>query len=71
VVHLKSDDPVAALLDFARSHGVGQIIVGRSRAPWWRQLLGRTVAMRLVQEAEGFDVLVASIDEESARESAK
>ncbi|HEY6476372.1 MAG TPA: universal stress protein [Polyangia bacterium] len=67
VVHLKSDDPVAALLDFARSHGVGQIIVGRSRASWWRQLLGRTVVLRLVQEAEGFDVLIASIDEESAK----
>jgi two-component system sensor histidine kinase KdpD len=67
VVHLKSDDPVAALLDFARSHGVGQIIIGRSRAPWWRQLLGRTVVLRLVQEAEGFDVLIASIDEESAK----
>jgi two-component system sensor histidine kinase KdpD len=67
VVHLKSDDPVAALLDFARSHGVGQIIIGRSRAPWWRQLLGRTVVLRLVQEAEGFDVLIASIDEESPK----
>jgi two-component system, OmpR family, sensor histidine kinase KdpD len=71
VVHLKSDDPVAALLDFARSHGVGQIIVGRSRASWWRQLLGRTVAMRLVQEAEGFDVLIASIDEEPTKESTR
>jgi two-component system, OmpR family, sensor histidine kinase KdpD len=67
VVHLKSDDPVAALLDFARSHGVGQIIIGRSRAPWWRQLLGRTVVLRLVQEAEGFDVLIASIDEEQPK----
>ncbi len=67
VVHLKADDPVPALLDFARSHGVGQIIVGRSRAAWWRQLLGRTVAMRLVQEAEGFDVLIASLEGEQAR----
>ncbi len=33
VVRLKADDPVAALLDFARSHGVGQIIVGRSAPP--------------------------------------
>ncbi|HEY4392745.1 MAG TPA: universal stress protein [Polyangia bacterium] len=71
VVHLKADDPVAALLDFARSHGVGQIIVGRSRAAWWRQLLGRTVVLRLVQEAEGFDVLIASIDEEHGKEPAK
>jgi two-component system, OmpR family, sensor histidine kinase KdpD len=67
VVHLKAVDPVPALLDFARSHGVGQIIVGRSRAPWWRQLLGRTVVLRLVQEADGLDVLIASIDEEPAK----
>ncbi len=34
-------------LDFARSHGVGHIIIGRSHQPWWRQLLGRSVPMRL------------------------
>ncbi len=67
VVHLKADDPVLALLDFARSHGVGQIIIGRSRAPWWREILGRSTAMRLVREAAGFDVLVASLDEDAAR----
>jgi two-component system, OmpR family, sensor histidine kinase KdpD len=70
VVHLKADDPVPALLDFARSHGVGQIIVGRSRAPWWRQLLGRTIAMRLVKEADGLDVLIAAIDDEPQRQAA-
>jgi two-component system, OmpR family, sensor histidine kinase KdpD len=67
VVHLKADDPVLALLDFARSHGVGQIVIGRSRAPWWREILGRSTAMRLVREAAGFDVLVASLDEDAAR----
>src|SRR5262249_52368884 len=35
VVRLQSRDPVAALLDFARSHGVGHIIIGRSHQPWW------------------------------------
>jgi two-component system sensor histidine kinase KdpD len=64
VVHLKGDDPVAVLLDFARSHGVGQIIIGRSQAPWWRQIFGRSVVMRLIREAAGFDVLIASLDEE-------
>jgi two-component system, OmpR family, sensor histidine kinase KdpD len=67
VVHIKGDDPVAALLDFARSHGVGQIIIGRSQAPWWRQIFGRSVVMRLIREAAGFDVLIASLDEEPAR----
>src|SRR5947207_1549365 len=37
VVRLKGHDAVAALLDFARSHGVGQIVLGRSRDRWWRQ----------------------------------
>ena len=53
VVRLQGADPVAALLDFARSHGVGHIIIGRSHQPWWRQLLGRSVPMRLVREADG------------------
>jgi two-component system sensor histidine kinase KdpD len=64
VVHLKAVDPVPALLEFARSHGVGQIIIGRSRSAWWRQIFGRSMAMRLVKEAAGFDVLIASLEEE-------
>jgi two-component system sensor histidine kinase KdpD len=64
VVRLKSDDPAAALLDFARSHGVGQIIVGRSHESWLRQTLGRSVAARMFRDAEGFDLLVASLDTE-------
>ena len=74
VVRLKADDPVAALLDFARSHGVGHIIVGRSHQPWWRQLLGRSVPLRLVREAEGFDVhIVAShaTTEDAASDAAR
>jgi two-component system sensor histidine kinase KdpD len=66
VVRLKSDDPAAALLDFASAHGVGQIVIGRSRQPWWRQLLGRSVPMRLVREAEGFDLSIVALDESEA-----
>jgi len=67
VVRLKGSDPVDCLLDFARSHGVGHIIVGRSRDPWWRQVLGRSVPLRLVREADGFDLhIVALPDEQGA-----
>jgi two-component system sensor histidine kinase KdpD len=65
VVRLKAEDPVEALLDFARSHGVGQIILGRSRESWWRQALGRSVAARMFRSAEGFDLVVASLDGEN------
>lgn len=64
VVRLKAKDPVPALLDFASSHGVGHIIIGRSQQPWWRKLLGRSAAYRLIEEAAGFDVHIVSFEEE-------
>jgi two-component system sensor histidine kinase KdpD len=67
VVRVKGVDPVHAILDFARSHGVGQIIVGRSHQPWWRQLLGRSVPLRLVKEASGLDLHIVSIPEEEMK----
>jgi two-component system sensor histidine kinase KdpD len=64
VVRLQARDPVAALLDFARSHGVGHILIGRSHQPWWRQMLGRSVPLRLVRDAGGFDLHIVSFDDE-------
>jgi two-component system sensor histidine kinase KdpD len=62
-VRLKGSDPVAAILDFARSHNVGHIIVGRSQQRWWKQLLGRSVPLRLVREAAEFDIHIVSLEE--------
>jgi len=64
VVRLQAKDPVPALIEFARSHGVGHIIIGRSRQPWWRQVLGRSTMLRLVREAVGFDVHIVSLETE-------
>jgi len=67
VVRLQAADPVTAIVDFARSHGVGTIIIGRSHQPWWRQLLGRSVPLRLVREADGLDVIIVSMREAEER----
>jgi len=64
VVRVKSRDPVAGLLDFARSHGVGQIIIGRSKQPWWRQVIGQSVPIRLVKEAKEFDLYIMGLEDE-------
>ena len=40
-VWLKSADPVKAMLDFAREHGVEKIIIGRTHQPFWRRLAGQ------------------------------
>jgi two-component system sensor histidine kinase KdpD len=64
VVRLQARDPVPALIEFAHSHGVAHLIVGRSRQPWWRQLLGRSVTVRLAREAEGLDLHIVSLESE-------
>jgi two-component system sensor histidine kinase KdpD len=67
VVRLKSDDPGQALLDFARSHGVAHIIVGRSLQPWWKQVLRGSVVTRLLREADDFDLHVVSFLDQEGR----
>ena len=65
IVRLKADDSVTALIDFARSHGVGHIIVGRSEQPAWKQWLGFSPMHRLLNQASGLDVHVVSFEAES------
>jgi two-component system sensor histidine kinase KdpD len=64
VVRLRSDDPAAALLDFARSHRVSDLVIGRSRQPWWRRALRRSVPHRLLDEAADLDVHVIGLEAE-------
>jgi len=64
VVRLRSADPSHAILEFALSHSVGHIVVGRSYQASWKQLLGRSLPLRLVREANGLDVHVVSTEEE-------
>ena len=66
VVRLQSDDPAAALLDFARTHRVSDLVLGRGTKAGWRRLLRRSVLDRLLDGAEGLDVHVVSFDEERA-----
>jgi len=67
VVRLKAADPAQALLDFARTHGVAHVIVGRSLHPWWRQILRGSVVTRLLREAEEFDLHVVSFLDQEGR----
>jgi two-component system sensor histidine kinase KdpD len=56
VVKLRGRDTVAALLDFARSHAVGHVVIGRSRRGFWRRLVGREFVQRMVSEADDLDL---------------
>ena len=63
VIQLQAKDPVAAVMDFARSHGVGHVMIGRTR-PTWRHWWRRTIMERFVNEAEGLDLHIVSLDDE-------
>lgn len=67
VVRLQSNDPVKSLLEYARTHGVGHIIIGRSHRPWWRRMLGHTFVNRMVEEATDFDLHIIAFDDAEGR----
>src|SRR5262249_32259964 len=67
-VHAK--DPVEGLLDFARSHNVGLLLVGRSNQPAWKQRLGLGMDQRLVRAATDLDVQVIALEEGAAEREA-
>jgi two-component system, OmpR family, sensor histidine kinase KdpD len=67
VVRLKGADPTTALLDFARAHGVSDIIIGRTVIPWWRRLLRPSVLERLVRDGAGLDLHIVSFFAEEPR----
>jgi two-component system, OmpR family, sensor histidine kinase KdpD len=55
-VWLKSDDPVKAMLDFARERGVEKVIIGRTHQSLWRRWLRKDVTERLLAEAKDLDI---------------
>jgi two-component system sensor histidine kinase KdpD len=63
VIRLQAKDPVVALLDFAHSHSVGHIVVGRAAKAGWTRFFTRSLIERLIDGAEGLDVHVTALEE--------
>ncbi|MCL4401664.1 MAG: histidine kinase [Acidobacteria bacterium] len=57
---LESDDPAAALIDFARANKVTQILISRPARSPWTAALGRSVVQRVVQLAREMRVTVVA-----------
>jgi two-component system sensor histidine kinase KdpD len=58
VVTLDGDDPVDAILEFAKARGVTQIFVGQTSDRGWRDRLFGTTVDDLVRVAQGMDVRI-------------
>jgi two-component system sensor histidine kinase KdpD len=66
-VRLQSTDPVRALIEYARTHGVHHIMIGRSHRPWWQQWLGRSFVARMVKEVKDCDLHIVAFDDRAER----
>jgi two-component system, OmpR family, sensor histidine kinase KdpD len=64
VHHIKAEDPVEGILEFARANGVTDILIGVSEKSWLKQILGATVPQRLLRKARGFDLHLFSAEEQ-------
>jgi len=65
VMRLRSGNPAEALLDFARTHRIAHVLIGRSMRPWWKQVLLGSVLTQLLRYGQEFDLhIIAATDEE-------
>lgn len=55
---LQGEDPVAAILHFAETHGITQIFVGHSQRTGWLQRFRPNPVERLILESDGMDVRI-------------
>jgi len=65
VVKLEGDDVVGAISRFARERRVSLLIVGKSSRSWWHRMRHGSLVDKLVDAADGLDVLVVSFEEPS------
>lgn len=55
----KGKDVPSTILAFAREYDIRVVVMGKSRRPWPRRLLGGSILERLLRDSEGIDVLIA------------
>ena len=68
VVRLQGEDAVVTLLEFARSHGVSDVVIGRTQDSLLRQILLRSFTSRMIRGATGLDLHIVSFRESSSKE---
>ena len=49
------------ILAFAREYGIRVIVMGKSRQPAYRRLLGGSILQRLLREADGIDLVIVDV----------
>jgi two-component system sensor histidine kinase KdpD len=59
----KGADVVSTIAAFVQEYGITHIVLGRSRLPWYRRWLGRSILDRLLWAVPHVDVVVVAVTE--------
>ncbi len=57
----RGPDVANTVAAFAREYGIKVIVMGKSRQPWYRRLLGESILERLVRLTGGVDVMIVDV----------
>ncbi|HVZ42031.1 MAG TPA: sensor histidine kinase KdpD [Candidatus Kapabacteria bacterium] len=58
------EDVPAELIRFARSQNATEIVIGKSRRPWWFEVLRGSIVKQLIRTSDDIDIHVIHADEE-------
>ncbi len=54
-------DVASTMAAFAREYGIKVIVMGKSRQPWYRRLIGPSILDRLLHATEAIDVVIVDV----------
>ena len=57
----KGKDVPGTILAFAREYDIRVVVMGKSRQPWHRRLLGPSILERILRDSEGLDVMIVDV----------
>ena len=57
----RGPDVASTIAAFAREYGIKVIVMGKSRQPWYRRLVGESILERLLRLVEGTDVMIVDV----------
>ena len=57
----RGPEVASTIAAFAREYGIKVIVMGKSRQPWYRRLVGESILERLLRLAEGTDVMIVDV----------
>src|SRR5512142_846298 len=57
----RGPDVASTVATFAQEYGIKVIVMGKSRQPWYRRLLGESILERLLRLTGGVDVMIVDV----------